>query len=175
MPDTYVYDNVAHRGPLTDWHVYDNVAWRDLNDVWIYDNVAWRKVFEKSTCDCTGVTLDATALNSDVSNCTCQTSPKVIKQVRVCYKWNYSGALNSCHHAHMQYSTTGSSWLTLADNLAVNIQQSGTLGCTGTYEGEYEYSFCRTELWYYRVRLELDSDSTVCATGTSRRSAGCLV
>jgi hypothetical protein len=174
MPDTYVYDDVAWRGPLTDWHIWDDTAWRDLSDVWVYDDTAWRKVFEATSCVCTGVSIDAFAINSGVSTCTCQTSPKVIQQVRVCLKWNYSGATNACHHAHTQYSTTGSSYFTLTDNLAVNVQSPGTLGCTGTYEGEYEFPLCRTQRWYYRVRLELDSDSTVCDTSSAYQSTFCL-
>lgn len=173
MPETHVYDDTAWR-EVTEWHVYDGSSWRELSDVWVYDGSAWRKVYEVSSCDCTGVTVDSDALNSDVSNCQCTTSPKIRQQVRICYKWNYSGATNACHHAHMQYSATGSSWYTLADNLAVDIQQSGTIGCSGTWEGEYEYALCQTHLRYYRVRLELDSDSTVCDTGTSRRSTNCI-
>lgn len=103
MPDTYVYDDTAWRGPLDEWHVYDNIAWRDLSDVWTYDNVAWRKVFEAVSC--LTVTCDSGQNAWTESGCT------DANECQYCIGVNTTNCTDVCHNIDGFLSTNGGSFL----------------------------------------------------------------
>ena len=167
----YAYDGAAWREASTVW-AYDGTAWRDVQEGWVYDGAAWRKWWEVSAgCTCTGATIDSFNQLDDVAACACGSGKFNTHYVTV--RWTYSGATNPCHHIRVERSSNGSSWASYATDLDVD----GTYnGCTlGAYEGCYKTGGCVTHLYYWRVKLELDSDDSVCDTSSSSQANNCIV
>jgi hypothetical protein len=176
--DSWVYDGATWRN-ISEWWAYDGASWRDIQEAWSYDGSVWRKVFEVSSCVCGTTTIDTTTQTYNPSGCTCQTTPKVIKQSKRCIRWNYSTTeALACVKAQIQYNVSGGSYTT---EQTVELNQSAASAggiCTGTtYEGYAAVGFsggCVNDNRQYRVRAVVTGGGTVCSTGALQNTVNCI-
>lgn len=174
--ETHVHAGSGTWRELVGIHIHaGSGTWRELSEMWTHaGSGTWRKIFETSSCDCSA-SIDTISQTYDPSGCTCQTSPKVIKQGKRCIRWNYTGD-TACHEAQIQYAQ-GGSYFTVA-TVELN-QSSATAGapCSGSvYEGYYSTGArCVNDARTYRVRAIKKSDSTVCDTSSATSTTNCIV
>ncbi|MHC4702673.1 MAG: hypothetical protein ACYTFQ_19090 [Planctomycetota bacterium] len=173
MGNWYAYDGGTWRDIQEPW-AYDGSTWREICDAWVYDGSAWRNFFECVSCACGTANIDTFNRTFDAVGCTCQTSPKVIQQTRVCCRWNYTTDNFSCQSMQIQY-TTGGSYIT-AGTVALNQSSAAAGGnCSGsTYEGYWYAGFCRAQTRQYRGRIVFTSDATVCDTSSTQSATNCV-
>ena len=164
---SHVYTGAAWQ-ELAEWWAYDGGDWRDIQEAWSYDGGTWRKVFEVSAgCVCGSASITYFGETDDVASCQCRVSK--FNQQLVTVRWDFADAQEQCHHIRVERSSNGSSYYTYTSNLDLTSQT----GCSTSRDGCYTTS-CVAHLYYWRVKLELDSDNTICDTSSSSRANDCI-
>lgn len=175
--ETHIHAGGGVWRELDEFHIHaGGGTWRDLDEAYVHaGGGVWRKIFEKVSCDCTGASIDAFSRTWDATGCTCQTTPKVIQQTKVCCRWNYSGD-TACQEMQIQYNVSGGSYVTAGTCELDQSSASAGSPCSGaTYEGYWSSVLCRGQTRQYRGRILVKGVGTVCDTSATQGTTSCLV